>query len=535
MKKASYVLLFVVATLLMVGCAEKNPQTAKSDRKKLPTDTLYTQQAAMAVYAYQPELALRIIDSAVIVGNLSELRADMCRARILSYTVMREKLDSLLGGPAETGLDSARNIGERILMHDSVKTNLNRQKEVLEILAYTARMKNDTIGWLQRSREYIDVCRQMGVDSETDALRTEAEIGAAMHCLGQHEEGMAKLDSAINRLDATFQREDKRGSFNELDALIIALKRKILLLASHGQYAETLPLARRILEQLNKYEKHPEKFHDGSSREPKNDQSRADYIRFYRSQALNYITSAYAALGENGNMLTAFQKIEQGVRDVTAREHLARYDALQRQLEAERQQVKTRRANVLAYGSAIFALVVIVFAIVVIIKNRSITRKNRQLAQQIAEAVNYKNKYMEEKWTQMPSTSPDDINNLNEEQLFQHINEVIIHEKLFLDSTFGRQTIMDRFSLSKERVGTIFTKGSDFSKLSNYILQLRLDYSAKVLVEQPDKSIVQVANECGFGSHTYFSSCFRQHYGISPTDYRRNVLKKNIDTLSEEP
>ena len=142
---------------------------------------------------------------------------------------------------------------------------------------------------------------------------------------------------------------------------------------------------------------------------------------------------------------------------------------------------------------------------------------------------------MEEKWTQMPSTSPDDINNLNEEQLFQHINEVIIHEKLFLDSTFGRQTIMDRFSLSKERVGTIFTKGSDFSKLSNYILQLRLDYSAKVLVEQPDKSIVQVANECGFGSHTYFSSCFRQHYGISPTDYRRNVLKKNIDTLSEEP
>ena len=186
MKKASYVLLLVVATLIMVGCAEKNPQAAKSDRKKLPTDTLYTRQAAMAVYAYQPELALRIIDSAVIVGNLSELRADMCRARILSYTVMREKLDSLLGGPVEIGLDSARNIGERILMHDSVKTNLNRQKEVLEILAYTARMKNDTTGWLQRSHEYIDVCRQLGVDSETDALRTEAEIGAAMHCLGQH-------------------------------------------------------------------------------------------------------------------------------------------------------------------------------------------------------------------------------------------------------------------------------------------------------------------------------------------------------------
>ena len=38
----------------------------------LPTDTAYTQQAAMAVYGYQPERALRIIDSAVIVGNFKE-------------------------------------------------------------------------------------------------------------------------------------------------------------------------------------------------------------------------------------------------------------------------------------------------------------------------------------------------------------------------------------------------------------------------------------------------------------------------------
>jgi hypothetical protein len=39
----------------------------------------------------------------------------------------------------------------------------------------------------------------LGKDTETDALRTEAEIGAAMHCLGQHEQGMA-----MNRITSAY-------------------------------------------------------------------------------------------------------------------------------------------------------------------------------------------------------------------------------------------------------------------------------------------------------------------------------------------
>ena len=58
----------------MVGSMGIDKHTENS--QALPTDTGYTQQAAMAVYGYQPERALRIIDSAVIVGNFSEVRAD---------------------------------------------------------------------------------------------------------------------------------------------------------------------------------------------------------------------------------------------------------------------------------------------------------------------------------------------------------------------------------------------------------------------------------------------------------------------------
>ena len=165
------------------------------------SDTLYTWRAAMQVYGYQPERALQIIDSAVIVGNMSEVWADANRARVYSMTQMNEQVDSLLGGTKGAGLEKGKAIGEQLLKHDSLKTNLKLKQEVLDILVYTARQQQDTITWLQRSRELVDVYHQMGPEKETDALRTEAELGAALYFAGQQQEGLAKLDSAIHHDD----------------------------------------------------------------------------------------------------------------------------------------------------------------------------------------------------------------------------------------------------------------------------------------------------------------------------------------------
>ena len=124
---------------------------------------------------------------------------------------------------------------------------------------------------------------------------------------------------------------------------------------------------------------------------------------------------------------------------------------------------------------------------------------------------------------QEPPTAPE-IETATDEQLFHYIHEVIVRERLFLDPKFERQTIMDRFQLTKDRVGTIFSKGSHYTKLTTYIMHLRLEYAAKQLLEQPDKNIVQIASESGFGSGTYFSNCFRQHFSMTPTYYRRYAL-----------
>ena len=210
----------------------------------------------------------------------------------------------------------------------------------------------------------------------------------------------------------------------------------------------------------------------------------------------------------------------------TAQELAAVYhEKEQEQTIMQQEAENTRQRNVLISMIAVL-LAVTVFAVIVIFHNRTISRKNRILVQQIAETVNYKKKYWNEKQTQSPTPSAvPDLNTASEEQLFKYIDEVIVREKLFLDPRFGCQTIMDRFQLSKERVGTIFSKGSEHDNMTSYVQLLRLECAANQLIEQPEKSFAQIATDCGFNSSTYFSSRFRQHFGMSPTEFRKEAMK----------
>ena len=72
--------LSVLAVLMMAACRDGSNGVANSVSQ--PGDTVYTAEAALSVYDYAPERALVIIDSAVIVGNVSQWWAEKHRARI---------------------------------------------------------------------------------------------------------------------------------------------------------------------------------------------------------------------------------------------------------------------------------------------------------------------------------------------------------------------------------------------------------------------------------------------------------------------
>ncbi|MEG4804744.1 helix-turn-helix domain-containing protein [Microcoleus sp. ARI1-B5] len=54
-----------------------------------------------------------------------------------------------------------------------------------------------------------------------------------------------------------------------------------------------------------------------------------------------------------------------------------------------------------------------------------------------------------------------------------------------------------------------------------YLLQQRVE-RAKELLKQKERSIMEIALECGFNSHSHLSKHFRQLTGMTPTAYRAN-------------
>jgi AraC-like DNA-binding protein len=553
------------------------------------SDTLYTEKAAMDVYGTQPERALVIIDSAEIVGNLTEDRASLLRAKVFCLTC------------GEARLDTARQICEALLQSNFVKDAPDNREPVLDLLVTASRKKHDNEQWLRWATEKANFCRQQG--NKTEALRTEAEIGVILTHLGRQDEGMKKLDDVIRRLDGT-------RKFNETDACIIALRRKTDVLAEQGLYADIIPLAEKIVEKMNDYEQHPDEFHDGTYREP-DAADVPDYCDFYRTKGYAYLASAYAnegdgrkalgylrlfeqsrwgqtidgrkmiaptwcKLGEYDKMLAVYdelvrhmgtdticfdyaailhdraiaaesrghhaqaydylsryatlsQSLNDSLQASEAHEYAARYHAQEQQMEIQECKAEASRNALVAWFVAVIALLLACFAIYYFLRHREEMLKNRILARQITETMDYKEKYLESEKLRMKSEKfatvteqPDTpLESLSSEALFTHISHTIVREMLFLDPTFDRQSTIDHFHLSKERIGAAFSQGSDYASISDFINECRLEYAVNLLRDQPSLPITQVAQTSGFSDANYFGRKFKARFGLSPTQFRK--------------
>jgi AraC-like DNA-binding protein len=66
--------------------------------------------------------------------------------------------------------------------------------------------------------------------------------------------------------------------------------------------------------------------------------------------------------------------------------------------------------------------------------------------------------------------------------------------------------------LYKERTG---------EGLSDYILRVKMEYAAKLLLLERDKKIYEIGLEVGYQNQSYFSQVFKKWYGMTPLEYRK--------------
>ena len=437
--------LYIICLLAVAVVACSGPENGNAP---VGNDTVYTEKAILNIYGSDPQRALTMIDSGLLVGTLDEEQATLLRARVYCYS------------PNEWPLDTVNQILEGLLESDFAQKDPDNRQAVLDLLVYASRRRGDNVAYLRWATEKADFCHQRG--EETEALRTEAEIGAILTSMGEVEKGLSKLDGVIGALD-------KQRHFNEMDACIIALKRRIYVLCDIDRYDEVIPLAKRIVEKINDYREHPDDYNDGSFRLPSNEDKRLDYCDFYTSQAYSYLMIAYADLGTLdssryylslfersdysktlvGKMMLApaylrlgqynklkplYDEIEacmgadtvnsdyaillrgrsimaeaagdyraaigygkrynnlketlnKQLLESRAHEYAARYHLQEEEAKVVAEQQKVKNSRRMIIGLTIFALIAIGLIIQLLFLRKSIDRKNKVLAEQLAKAV----------------------------------------------------------------------------------------------------------------------------------------------------
>lgn len=70
----------------------------------------------------------------------------------------------------------------------------------------------------------------------------------------------------------------------------------------------------------------------------------------------------------------------------------------------------------------------------------------------------------------------------------------------------------------------------------DYKIKCRI-FKAMILLNDTDKGITEVAYDCGYSSHSFFSTQFKNALGISPTEYRKimRITKSDNRLIFENP
>ena len=99
----------------------------------------------------------------------------------------------------------------------------------------------------------------------------------------------------------------------------------------------------------------------------------------------------------------------------------------------------------------------------------------------------------------------------------RHVTDIIYRE--MKNPNFTPAKLAHELAISISQLNKKLNIATGYST-SVYILQVKLDCAKKILSTQ-NKTISEVAAECGIYDVNYFSRVFKKHNGITPTQFKR--------------
>ena len=112
-------------------------------------------------------------------------------------------------------------------------------------------------------------------------------------------------------------------------------------------------------------------------------------------------------------------------------------------------------------------------------------------------------------------------NNRRTSALPGHVLRRIVERMRDFDCDLSLQALANESGYSRVHFVRMFKAATGYSP-HNYLLNLKLE-RARELLKNPSMSLIDIALDCGFSSHSHMSRFFHKIVGVTPTAYRRSL------------
>ncbi len=117
------------------------------------------------------------------------------------------------------------------------------------------------------------------------------------------------------------------------------------------------------------------------------------------------------------------------------------------------------------------------------------------------------------------------IKGLDIQQIIQRLYEIMEDEKAFADEELSLPDLAKELNISSHQLSEILNEHIQ-KNFNTFVNEFRVQEAQKLLLEEPDRSILSIGVAVGFNSNTTFCTVFSKMTGMSPKQYRKEYGKK---------
>jgi AraC-like DNA-binding protein len=173
--------------------------------------------------------------------------------------------------------------------------------------------------------------------------------------------------------------------------------------------------------------------------------------------------------------------------------------------------------------------IVLLLTIILLLARHSFMeqRKNRSMMNTVQQLMRYRDQIV-----QNGDPVETDENNSSEvvaaeRQRFKEVDKRIMKERLFAKPDFGRDDLMRLLGVDKNTLPSLIQRYSG-TNVPGYVNNKRMEYAVSLIKQHPEYTLGAISEACGIKSSATFIRNFKLAYGMTPSDFRKQLEEDNL-------